>query len=111
MFSTLTSLKFDISLLLGLPLSSGITDAVLAFSGKTVCIIFLLMAFVSNEVKKLAESLKNLGGIESMLLAFFVPRFFRRSLISISLTVLEENLSLSGTADPLTTCLSLIILG
>ena len=36
MFSTLTGLKFDISFLLGLPLSSGITDAVLAFSGKNI---------------------------------------------------------------------------
>ena len=81
--------------LFGLPLSSGITDAVLAFSGKTFCAILVLMAFVSNGVKKSAESFTSLGGIVSMPLAFFISRFFRRSLISLSLIVLKENLSLS----------------
>ena len=110
MFSTPTGLKFDISFLFGLPLSSGITDAVLAFSGKTFCAILVLMAFVSNGVKKSAESFTSLGVIVSMPLAFFISRFFR-SLISLSLTVLKENLSLPETLDPLTTCLIFIMLG
>ena len=111
MFSTLTGLKFDISFLFGLPLSSGIIDVVLAFSGKTFCAILVLMAFVSNGIKKSAESFTSLGGIVSMPLSFFISRFFRRSLISLSLTVLKENLSLSETLDPLTTCLVFIMLG
>ena len=104
-------LKFDISFLFGLPLSSGITDAVLAFSGKIFCVIPVLMAFVSNGAKKSAESFTSLGGIVSMPLAFFISRFFRRSLISLSLIVLKENLSLSETLDPLTICLIFIMLG
>ena len=111
MFSTLTGLKFDISVLLGLPLSSGITGGVLAFFGKTFYPILVLMAFVSNEVKKSAESFTSLRGIVSMPLAFFISRFFRWSLISLSLTILKENPSLSETSDPLTTCLIFILLG
>ena len=61
MFSTLTGLKF----LLDLPLSNGTTDAVSAFSGKIFCIILVLMAFVSNEVRKMAERLMSLGDIVS----------------------------------------------
>ena len=110
LFSTLTGLKFEISSLLGLPLSSGITDAVLAFSRKTFCVILVLITFVSNGVKKSAESFTSLGGIVSMSLAFFISRFLRRSLISVSLTVLKENLSLSETSDPLTTFLIFIML-
>ena len=111
LFSTLTGLKFDISFLLGLPLSSGIANAGLAFSGKTFCAILELIAFVSNGFKKSAESFTSLGGIVSMPLVFFISRFFRRSLISLSLTVLKENLSLSEISDPLTTCLIFIMLG
>ena len=69
------------------------------------------MAFVSNGVKKSAKSFMSLGGIVSksfmslggivsMPLDFFLPRFLRFS-ISFTLTVLEENLSLSETLDPL----------
>ena len=65
-FSTLTSLKFEISFLLSLPLSSGITDAVLAFSGKTFYLILVLMTFVSNGFKKFTKSFTSLGGIASM---------------------------------------------
>ena len=93
MFSTLTGLRFDISFFLGLPLSSGITDTVLAFSGKTFCVIIVLMVFASNGVKKSTESFE-----KSMPLAFFISGFIRRSLISVSLTVLKENLSLSETS-------------
>ena len=69
-FGTLTSLKFEISLLLGLPLSSGITDAVLAFSGKTFYLILVLMTVVSNGFKKLIKSFTSSGGIVSMSLVF-----------------------------------------
>ena len=61
MFSALTGLKFDISFLFSSPLSSGIADAVLASSGKIFCVILVLMAFVSNGVKKSAESFTSLG--------------------------------------------------
>ena len=54
--STFTGLKFNILLLLGLPLSSGTTDAVFVFFGKIYCVMHVLMAFVSNAVKKLTES-------------------------------------------------------
>ena len=57
----------------------------------------MLMAYVSNEVKKLAESFKGLGGVVSMSIVFFIFRFLRKFLISVSLTVLKENLSLSET--------------
>ena len=107
---TFDSYKFEISFLLGLPLSSGITDAVLAFSRKIFCKILVLMAFVSNGVKKIAESFTSLGGIVSLPLAFFIPRFFRWALISLALIVLKENLSLSETSDPLTTCLIFLML-
>ena len=53
------------------------------------------MAFVSNDLK----------GIVSNQHAFLVSSFLGRFLISLSLTVLKENLSLSETLDPLTTCL------
>ena len=52
----------------------------------------------------------SLGGIVSMSLTFFISRFLR-FLISVSLTVLKENLSLRETSDPLTTCLFFIKLG
>ena len=58
MFRTFIRLKFDISFLLGLLLSSGITDAVLAFSGKAMCVILVLMTFVSNGVKKSVQALR-----------------------------------------------------
>ena len=50
------------------------------------------MAFVSNGVKKLAESFMSLAGIVSILLAFFISRFLIRFLISVSLTASKENL-------------------
>ena len=74
--------------------------AVLTFSVKTFCVIFVLMAFMSNIVK---IGFMSLTGIISMPLTFFISRIFRTSLISISLTVLKENLSLSETLDSLTT--------
>ena len=74
-FSTLTGLKFDILFLFGLPLSDAITDAVLAFSRKTLCVILVLMAFVSNGVKKSAESFTTLGGIVSVPLTFLYLDF------------------------------------
>ena len=73
-----------------------------------MCVILVLMTFVSNGVKKLVESFTSLG-IVSMPLAFYITTFFR-PLISVSLTVLKENLSLSETSDPLTTCLIFIML-
>ena len=86
-------------------------DAVLAFFGKAFSVILVLMAFVSNGALKSAESSTSLGGILSLPLTFFIPRFFRRSLISLSLAVLKENLSPSEASDPLTTSLILIMLG
>ena len=65
------------------------------------------MAFLSNEARKLAENIMSLGGIVSKLFAFFISRFPRSFLITVSLTVLKENLSLSEISDPLTTCLFL----
>ena len=69
------------------------------------------MAFVSDGVKKSAERFTSLGGIVSMPLSFFISRFFRMSLTSLSLAVLKENLSLSETLNPLTTCLIFKMLG
>ena len=63
LFSKLTDLRFEISFLLGLPVSSGITDVILVFSGKAFRVILALIAFVSNGVKKLTEILMSLGGI------------------------------------------------
>ena len=74
-FSTLTGLKFDILFLFALPLSDDITDAVLAFSGKTLCVRLVFMAFASNGVKKSAESFTTLGGIVSMPLTFLYLDF------------------------------------
>ena len=68
------------------------------------------MASVSNWVKKSAESFMSLGGLTSVPFTIFISRFLR-FLISVSLTVLKENLSLSETLDPLTTCLVFIMLG
>ena len=62
---------------MGLPLSSGITYAVLAFSEKIFCVILALIAFVRNGVKQSAESFMSLGGIVSIPLAFFISRFLR----------------------------------
>ena len=91
MFSTLTGLKFEIWPMIWVyPYQVGINDAVLAL--KTFCVILVLMAFVSNGVKNLAECLMNLGGIVSMPLVPFISTFLRRFLISVSLTVLNENL-------------------
>ena len=53
------------------------------------------MVFVSTGVKKSAENFTSLGGVVSMPLAFFISRFLRRFLISVSLTVLKETYSLS----------------
>ena len=73
--------KFDISFLLELPLSSGISDAVLALSGKTFCAILVLMTLVSNGVKNLTESFTSLGGMISMSLFnfTFIYRFGGKS--------------------------------
>ena len=66
---------------MGLPLSSGISDAVLALSGKPFCAILVLMTLVSNGVKKLTESFTSVGGIISMpLFNFtFIYRFGGKS--------------------------------
>ena len=66
LFSKLTDLRFEISFLLCLPVSSGITNVILVFSGKAFRVILALIAFVSNGVKKLTEILMSLGGIASM---------------------------------------------
>ena len=69
--------------MLGLPLSSGITEAVLAFSGKTFCVIQVLKVFVSNGVKKSAESFTSLGGIKQSqtVKTVYVP-YLRRFTVS-----------------------------
>ena len=72
------SLKFDILFLWSLPLPSGATDALLAFFGKKFCVILVLMAFVSNGIKKSAESFASLGGIVSMPLACFYIYIFQK---------------------------------
>ena len=66
LFSKLTDLRFEISFLLGLPVSSGTTDVALAFSGKAFRVMLALIAFVSNGVKKLTEIFMSLAGIASM---------------------------------------------
>ena len=73
--------------MLGLLLSSGITDAVLLFSGETLCVTLVLMAFVCNGVKKSAESFMNLGGIVLISIVYFISKFLSKALISTSLTV------------------------
>ena len=62
------------------------------------------MPFESNGVKILVENFMGLGGIVSMPLAFFMSRFLR-FLISVSLTVLKENLirNIGPIDNPLTT--------
>ena len=75
MFSSLAGLKCGISFLLGLPLSTDITDAVIAFSGETFCVILVLMAFVSNGVKKSMEHFTSLGGIYRYHSSFLYPDF------------------------------------
>ena len=71
-----------------------ITDVVLSFSGKTFCVILLLMAFVSNRIKKSTESIMSLGSIVIMSIAFFISKFLRRFLVTVSQNFLKENLSL-----------------
>ena len=138
--------------LLGFPLSSVITDTVLAFSGKIFCVMLVMMALVSNGVKKSAESftaqkikcsikdffskydqirsfpriwshwlkkslMENLvfcavlyefWRFLSMPFAFLYLNFWE---ILVFLNILKENLSLSETSDPWTTCLNFIMLG
>ena len=74
-FSSLTGHKFDILFLLDLPLSSGINDAVLLYSGKTFCAILVLIAFVSNGVKKSAENFTSWRGIVWMPPFFYILIF------------------------------------
>ena len=76
MFSAITGLKIEISFLLGLPFWSGITDAVLAFSAKTFCMILVLIAFVSNGVKK--NSL-NTSWVEKVLYQYHSPFLYLQS--------------------------------
>ena len=97
--------------LLGLPLSSIIADAVLAFSGKTFCAIFVLRDFVSNGVKKSTESFTNLAGIVSNAIRIFHVEIFRKIFNFTSLAVLKESLSPLKTSDPLTSSLIFIMLG
>ena len=53
------------------------------------------MVFLSNGVKKLAESFMSLGGIVSIPLAFFISRFLRHLIsVSFSLTVLKETFTI-----------------
>ena len=66
------------------------------------------MTFVSNGVKKSVKSFTSLGGIVSMPLACYISIYVSPCL---SLAVLKENLSLSKTSDPWTTCLIFIMLG
>ena len=52
----------------------------------------------------------SLGSIVSMSLAYFISRSLRRFLISDSMTVLKENMSLLEILLPLSTCLIFIML-
>ena len=78
MFSILTGLKLEISFLFGLPLSSGITEAILASSGNTPYFRLLFIAIERGVLSISAESFTNLGGILSKPVAFLVLTFLRR---------------------------------
>ena len=69
-FSILTGLKLEISFLFGLPLSSGITEAILASSGNTPYFRLLFTAIEREVLSISAESFTNLGGILSKPIAF-----------------------------------------
>ena len=68
----------EISFLFGLPLSSGITEAILASSGNTPYFRLLFIAIERGVLSISAESLTNLGGILSKPVAFLVLIFLRR---------------------------------
>ena len=75
MLSILTGLKLEISFLFGLPLSSGITETILASSGNTPYFRLLFIAIESGVLSTSAESFTNLGGILSKPVAFLVSIF------------------------------------
>ena len=66
----LTSQKFEISFLLGFPLSSGITREVFAKSRKMFWAILELIDLVKSRVKKFTATFISLGGIVSIPVAF-----------------------------------------
>ena len=68
----------EISFLIGLPLSSGITEAILASSENTPYIRILFIAIERGVLNISAESFPNLGGILSKPVAFLVSIFLRR---------------------------------
>ena len=68
----------EISFLIGLPLSSGITEAILASSENTPYFRILFIAIERGVLNISAESFTNLGGILSKPVAFLVSIFLRR---------------------------------
>ena len=67
----LTGQKFEISFLLGFPLSSGTTRAVFAKSGKTLYSILELIDLVKSGVKKSTATFISFRGMVSIPAAFF----------------------------------------
>ena len=76
MFSILTGLKLEISFLFGLPLSNGITEAILASSGNTPYFRLLFIATERGALSILAVSFSNLGGILSKPVSIFLRSFW-----------------------------------
>ena len=77
-FSMLTGLKLDISSLFGLPLSSGITELILATSENAPYFKLLFITIERGVLSISAKSFTNLGGILSKPVAFLVLTFLRR---------------------------------
>ena len=82
----LTSQKFEISFLLGFPLSSGTTRAVFAKSGKRLCSLLELIDLVKSTVKKSTATFINFGGMVSIPVAFLELKPCISVLILISFT-------------------------
>ena len=66
----LTGQKFEISFLLGFPLSSGATRAIFAKSGKMLCPILELIDLIKSGVKKSTAAFISFWGIVSIPVAF-----------------------------------------
>ena len=89
----LTGRKFEISFLLGFPLSSGTTIAVFAKSGKMLCSILELIDLVKTGVKKSTVAFISFGGMVSIPVAFLEFNPCISFFISISFTKRKRNFS------------------
>ena len=70
MFKILTGRKFEISFLLGLPLSCGATRAVFTKLGKMLCSILELIDLLKSGAKKSTATFISFVGIVSIPVAF-----------------------------------------